>query len=316
MQKKIIYTFPIFSFCNNFILYALFAPIGGDTLEGWIKIHRSIQDHWIYKEKRIFSKYEAWLDMIMMANHKANKFLLGNELIEVSRGQFITSELKLMDKWGWSKTKLRNFIKTLEKDGMISKKSDKKKTTITIVNYSDWQSQETTERPQEDHKKTTERPQEDTNKNEKNEKNEKNINNNKDFKSVFDYYLSLDLVKHRAYTKDMQKAITKAVKDNKYDIEYCKTLLDRHEKVVEITKNTEYPVKARGFAEFFGQKVFKATHLICSEYEEGGKYYEQYLKMSKPKNGLFKRGEDIGASNKYNREHDQYEKVKSLKLGG
>lgn len=101
-----------------------------------------------------------------------------------------------------------------------------------------------------------------------------------DYKSIFDFYISLNLIKHRAYTKDMAKAITKAMKDNKYDIDYCKTLLERHKEVVEKTKETQYPVKVRGFAEFFGQKVWGATHLICSEYEEGGKYYEQYLNSS------------------------------------
>lgn len=100
----------------------------------------------------------------------------------------------------------------------------------------------------------------------------------KDFKSVFDYYLELNLIKHRAYTKDMQKAITKACKDNKYDIEFCKILLDRHKKVIDLTKNKDFSVKVRSFSEFFGQKVFNATHLICAEYDEGGKYYEQYLK--------------------------------------
>lgn len=83
----------------------------------------------------------------------------------------------------------------------------------------------------------------------------------------------------------MVKAIKKAMKNNKYDIEYCKTLLERHKQVVEKTKETQYPVKARGLSEFFGQKVWGATHLICSEYEEGGKYYEQYIKdKEEPKN--------------------------------
>ena len=97
-------------------------------------------------------------------------------------------------------------------------------------------------------------------------------------KEIYDYYLSLNLKKHRAYTEDMAKAIKKAMKNNKYTAEYCKTLLERHEKVVETTKNSPYPVKARSLSEFFGQKVFNGTHLICSEYEEGGKYYEQYIK--------------------------------------
>ncbi|WP_313568794.1 hypothetical protein [Acetoanaerobium noterae] len=143
-------------------------------MEGWIKVHRSIQEHWLYQEKRVFSKYEAWLDMIMLTNHKDNKFLLGKELIEVERGSFVTSELKLMDRWNWSKTKVRNFLNLLEEDKMILKKSDKKKTTITIVNYNDYQDKETTPRPHEDHTKTIRRPQENTNKNEKNDKNDKN----------------------------------------------------------------------------------------------------------------------------------------------
>ena len=65
--------------------------------------------------------------------------------------------------------------------------------------------------------------------------------------------------------------------DNKYDVDYAKTLLDRHKEVIEITKDAKYPVKARSIEEFFGQKAYNATHLICSEYEEGGKYYETYL---------------------------------------
>lgn len=70
---------------------------------GWIKLHRKIQDHWIYQEKRKFSRYEAWLDLLMLANHKDNKVLLGNELLLVEKGSFITSELKLMERWSWKR---------------------------------------------------------------------------------------------------------------------------------------------------------------------------------------------------------------------
>lgn len=95
---------------------------------------------------------------------------------------------------------------------------------------------------------------------------------------IFDYYQKLDLVKHRSFTTEMKRAIEYAMKNNQYDIEYCKTLLDRHKAVVEMTKDSEYQVKPRSLQEFFGQKVFNAKHLICSEYDEGGKYYEKYLK--------------------------------------
>jgi hypothetical protein len=137
---------------------------------GFIKLHRKIQEHWIYQEKRKFSRYEAWLDLLMMANHKDNKFVFGNEMVEVKKGSFITSELKLMDRWDWGKAKLRNFLELLEKDEMIIKKSDRKKTTITICNYCIYHDYETENRPQTDHEQTTNRLPADTNKNEKNEK--------------------------------------------------------------------------------------------------------------------------------------------------
>jgi DNA replication protein DnaD len=142
-------------------------------MEGWIKLHRKIQDHWIYQEKRKFSRYEAWLDMIMMANHKGNRFLHGSELVEVERGQFITSELKLMDRWDWGKNKLRLFLDLLEKDGMIIKKTDRKRTAITICNYGLYHDSETKDGPQTDQSRTDSGPSADTNKNVKNDKNEK-----------------------------------------------------------------------------------------------------------------------------------------------
>src|SRR5690606_37679066 len=114
--------------------------------QGFVKLYRQIQDHWIYQEKRKFSKFEAWVDMLMMASHKDTKFVLGNELIEIKKGQFVTSELKLMDRWNWGKSKLRSFLEMLEKDGMITKKSDRKKTTITICNYGVYHDYETENR--------------------------------------------------------------------------------------------------------------------------------------------------------------------------
>lgn len=136
--------------------------------QGWISIHRSIQDHYLWDDKP-FSKGQAWIDMILMANHADNKFLLGNELVTVERGTFITSELKLMERWGWSKTKVRAFMQLLENDSMIVKKTDRKKTTITLVNYSVYQNLQTTEEPQKNHEQTANRPQKDTNNNENNE---------------------------------------------------------------------------------------------------------------------------------------------------
>ena len=120
---------------------------------GWVSIHRQIQSHWLWEDKP-FSYGQAWIDLILMANHTDNKFAFGSEIITVPSGSFITSELKLADRWGWSKTKVRTFLALLQNDSMIEKKSDHKKTTISIVNYSTFQISETTEKPLKNHRKT------------------------------------------------------------------------------------------------------------------------------------------------------------------
>lgn len=133
-------------------------------MSGWIKLHRQIQDCWIWEDKP-FSKGQAWIDLLLLASHKEKSVSFKSELITIERGSFITSELKLMERWGWSKSKTRLFLNMLEKDSMIIKKTDRKKTTITIVNYSVFQNFKTTEESQKDHSNTTQEIPKDTNKN-------------------------------------------------------------------------------------------------------------------------------------------------------
>src|SRR5690606_29008134 len=108
--------------------------------------------------------------------------------IEVNRGQLVTSELKLMERWRWGKSKLRDFLKLLEEDGMIVRKSDRKKTVITICNYNEYQDYDSENRPQTDHEQTNNGLLSDTNKNDKNVKNEKNNNYTSKIKDLLTLY--------------------------------------------------------------------------------------------------------------------------------
>ena len=144
--------------------------------KGWIALHRNIRDHWVYQEKRVFSKYEAWLDLLMDANHQNNKFLFDGQLIEVNRGEFITSVRQLCERWGWSNTKVNRFLKRLEDDQMLIRKSDSKKTVITIVNYDFYQRYESKETTQKRQQNDAEASQKHTNNNDKTMNN--NVNNN------------------------------------------------------------------------------------------------------------------------------------------
>lgn len=159
--------------------------------QGWILLHRQLQDCWIWKDEP-FSKGQAWVDLLLLANHKERKILINGELKTIRKGQFHTSVLKLADRWMWSRGKTKRFLEILENDEMIvaeyTKGGTSNGTTITIVNYENFQFSRTTDDTSDDTTDDTTLGQRtiqrsDINKelkrNKKNENNEKNEKNNR-----------------------------------------------------------------------------------------------------------------------------------------
>lgn len=103
--------------------------------KGWIKLHRSLQDCWIWLNDEPFDRRSAWVDLLLLANHKEVKMMFNGNLITVDRGQILTSIRKLSEKWKWSYDKTRRFLQVIEKDGMVQKESDNFRTLLTIVKY-------------------------------------------------------------------------------------------------------------------------------------------------------------------------------------
>ncbi|MCG1262663.1 DnaD domain protein [Staphylococcus epidermidis] len=168
-------------------------------MTGWISLHRSIQKHWLFEEKRKFSRFEAWIDILMMVNHTDNKIMHDGDLITVKRGQRITSLRQLGERWSWSITKVDKYLKILESDGMLDVKKDTKKTVLTVVNYDDYQDEDLKKRRRNDSEKTekkhrsnTEKTQKKTNNNDNKENNENNDDNDvvvgDDFASIYNLY--------------------------------------------------------------------------------------------------------------------------------
>lgn len=109
-----------------------------DKAKGWFSIYRSIEDHWIWKEKP-FSKGHAWIDLILMANHEDNKLHFNGCLIIIKKGQLLTSKLRLSKKWGWNHKTVTAFLTLLKTDNMADNKTDNRSTLITITNYNEYQ---------------------------------------------------------------------------------------------------------------------------------------------------------------------------------
>ncbi len=83
-------------------------------MEGWISIYRQIIDNWIWKSNEPFDKRSAWIDLLLMVNHKKEEIVFDNTKITIERGQKITSLEKLSKRWKWSRHKVSNFLNRLE----------------------------------------------------------------------------------------------------------------------------------------------------------------------------------------------------------
>lgn len=144
-------------------------------MPGWIKIHRQIQNCLIWDDKP-FNMASAWIDLLLLANHKDKETIFDKKPILVKRGQRITSVRELSERWGWGKDKTLRFLRLLESEKMIVKESDSRKTLLTIVNYGVYQDCET---ENETVIRTLTGQSQATNKNDKNDKNN-NICSNSD----------------------------------------------------------------------------------------------------------------------------------------
>lgn len=102
---------------------------------GFVALYRSIKNHWVWKASGKKSKFEAWVDLLLLANHDPNKEPVGYDLIELGRGQILTSQDKLSKEWRWDRSAVRGFLHQLHTDRMIDINVTNKFTIITICNY-------------------------------------------------------------------------------------------------------------------------------------------------------------------------------------
>ena len=102
--------------------------------DGWFPVHRQLQEHWLWEDKP-FSKGQAWIDLLMLANYKDTKVPYKGEIISCKTGDVNVSISRLSSRWGWSRHKARDFLNLLESDGMITVKATTNRTTVTIENY-------------------------------------------------------------------------------------------------------------------------------------------------------------------------------------
>ena len=103
-------------------------------MEGWVKIHRKIIDNPYYFSEP-FTRSQAWVDMIIIANHKPGMFYKRGIRVDVKRGEIGYDIETLAKRWKWSRGKAERFFLQLENDSQIVRQKTNVTTILSILNY-------------------------------------------------------------------------------------------------------------------------------------------------------------------------------------
>jgi hypothetical protein len=176
-------------------------------MSGWIKIHRSITNHWLYTEKRVFSRFEAWNDILLTVNYTDAKTIIKGSLYEVKRGQSILSLDSWSKRWNWDKSKVRRFLNTLQLDNMVVIKSDTVTTQLTVCNYDSYQGERNADEPQMKYERNADETQVKPIEERKKEKKEINT-----FEaSLFEYGFNPELIKQWLIIRKQKKSVNSEI---------------------------------------------------------------------------------------------------------
>lgn len=104
---------------------------------GYVRLSRKFFKHSFWKESRIYSPAEAWLDLISSARfeEEPERLLVNLKIVNINRGELRASQRYLANRWRWSLSKVNGFIKLLLDERMIERRTEHSETIIIIKNY-------------------------------------------------------------------------------------------------------------------------------------------------------------------------------------
>ena len=64
-------------------------------MDGWIKLYRKMVDCFIWQSNEPFDKRSAWVDLLLLMQHKDKKMMVDGVVKSVKRGSYMFSIDKL-----------------------------------------------------------------------------------------------------------------------------------------------------------------------------------------------------------------------------
>lgn len=138
-------------------------------MTGWIKLHRKLLTSDIFQNEKLL---KVFIYCLTKATHDDYQQRVGKKTVDLKPGQFVFGRRKAALELNMSESTVRDYMKVLTDDNVITVSPTNKYSIVTIVNWAVYQSKEDDDRQQkhqqDDNKKTAKGQQNDTNKNIKN----------------------------------------------------------------------------------------------------------------------------------------------------
>ncbi|HSH25637.1 MAG TPA: hypothetical protein VLA13_08890 [Massilibacterium sp.] len=153
-------------------------------MKGFISVHRKLMNNAVWTDPNYL---KLWIYCLFEASHQDHEQIIGNQKVEIKRGEFPTGRFVLsdaMNKGVKPKHRLTDrtwwrHLENLEKWGMLTIKTTNKFSVVTIVNYDVYQYKKKENDQQIDQQLSNKRPTDATNNNGNNDNN----GNKKDYTS-------------------------------------------------------------------------------------------------------------------------------------
>ena len=108
------------------------------TNKGFIKLPRNITEDGYYFSE-IFTRTQAWIDLIILANYQDTTALVRGVKIVVKRGQVCRSITELAKRWKWSRNRVMRFTEGLVDAERVHVQKSPIVNVYTIRNYEEYQ---------------------------------------------------------------------------------------------------------------------------------------------------------------------------------
>lgn len=108
--------------------------------KGYVKFFREMIDHPIVSKNANY--FTVFSHLLLNASHAGYSVIFRGRRIQLKAGQLTIGREQIAKKWKIPSSTVYDILKTFEKEGMITMESDRQCTLITIVNWAEYQLQE------------------------------------------------------------------------------------------------------------------------------------------------------------------------------